>query len=673
MPIIGSAVSIRSFGGIGNVTGGESEVVENVFSSYLYTGNGGSTATINNGIDLSGEGGLVWIKARNAGESHGLFDTTRGVMELLSSDNQLAQATNSGTLTNFYNNGFKVDGNGIVGSSTDPYTSWTFRKSPKFFDIVTYTGDSNSQKILSHSLGSDPGMVIIKSTNTNGTSWWTWHRSFGANTSSTGKQMALDSTKAIRDTGTTYSGSAFDWSSPNGAYEQGSYVQGTSSANITVGYEANNNTWQYVAYLFAHNDGDGGFGPNGDADIIKCGSYTGNGSTQSISLGFEPQFIILKNASSPYNWVMFDSMRGVVTSSSASDDQYLFPNLDTSEGGGIPMNFTATGFDLANEDTSNKNNDTFIYMAIRRGPMTVPENATDVFAVAVRTGASGSQGAYRSGFPVDMAFHKVVTNSFNPYETGSRLQQGNSMSTNSDSGEVTQSDQQYDYMDGWNSETSSSSSKYSWMWKRAPGFFDVVHYQGNGGAVTVNHNLGVTPEMVWMKRRDTNGDWGVYFKSGSVESALLLNGTAQQYSGGGIAFSVTSTFFRPFNSNFPMQNSINGVDYISYLFASLDGVSKIGSYTGNGSTQNIECGFSNGSRFVLIRNRNASGQWLFWDSVRGISAANNDPYLALNSAQNQQTDAGARDIGPYSSGFQLTGADSDINATGNLYIYYAIA
>ena len=122
-----------------------------------------------------------------------------------------------------------------------------------------------------------------------------------------------------------------------------------------------------------------------------------------------------------------------------------------------------------------------------------------------------------------------------------------------------------------------------------------------------------------------------------------------------------------------MQNSINGVDYISYLFASLDGVSKIGSYTGNGSTQNIECGFSNGSRFVLIRNRNASGQWLFWDSVRGITAANNDPYLALNSAQNQQTDAGARDIGPYSSGFQLTGADSDINATGNLYIYYAIA
>ena len=667
MPIIGSAVSIRSFGGIGNVTGGESEVVENVFSSYLYTGNGGSTATINNGIDLSGEGGLVWIKARNAGESHGLFDTTRGVMELLSSDNQLAQATNSGTLTNFYNNGFKVDGNGIVGSSTDPYTSWTFRKSPKFFDIVTYTGDSNSQKILSHSLGSDPGMVIIKSTNTNGTSWWTWHRSFGANTSSTGKQMALDSTKAIRDTGTTYSGSAFDWSSPNGAYEQGSYVQGTSSANITVGYEANNNTWQYVAYLFAHNDGDGGFGPNGDADIIKCGNVAYSGGA-TVNLGWEPQWVLVKPSDSQGNWILNDNMRGMPAFGrgprlDADNQNQKMLNAGT-------VNPTATGFTVP---SGIYNPTDLIYMAIRRGPMTVPENATDVFAVAVRTGASGSQGAYRSGFPVDMAFHKVVTNSFNPYETGSRLQQGNSMSTNSDSGEVTQSDQQYDYMDGWNSETSSSSSKYSWMWKRAPGFFDVVHYQGNGGAVTVNHNLGVTPEMVWMKRRDTNGDWGVYFKSGSVESALLLNGTAQQYSGGGIAFSVTSTFFRPFNSNFPMQNSINGVDYISYLFASLDGVSKIGSYTGNGSTQNIECGFSNGSRFVLIRNRNASGQWLFWDSVRGITAANNDPYLALNSAQNQQTDAGARDIGPYSSGFQLTGADSDINATGNLYIYYAIA
>ena len=39
------------------------------------------------------------------------------------------------------------------------------------------------------------------------------------------------------------------------------------------------------------------------------------------------------------------------------------------------------------------------------------------------------------------------------------------------------------------------------MWKRAPGFFDVVAYTGTGSAHTINHNLGVVPEMMWVKRR----------------------------------------------------------------------------------------------------------------------------------------------------------------------------
>ena len=92
----------------------------------------------------------------------------------------------------------------MVNGVTYDYVGWTFKKHPKFFDIVSYTGDTNIQKVLSHSLGSDPGMVIIKSTNTAGTSWWTWHTSFGANTSDIGKQMALDSIKGTRDTGTIY-------------------------------------------------------------------------------------------------------------------------------------------------------------------------------------------------------------------------------------------------------------------------------------------------------------------------------------------------------------------------------------------------------------------------------------------------------------------------------------
>ena len=77
MPIIGSAVSIRSFGGIGNVAGGAGLDVDEVFSNFVYTGNG-SARSITNGIDLSNEGGLVWIKNRGSTSNHCLFDTETG-------------------------------------------------------------------------------------------------------------------------------------------------------------------------------------------------------------------------------------------------------------------------------------------------------------------------------------------------------------------------------------------------------------------------------------------------------------------------------------------------------------------------------------------------------------------------------------------------------------------
>jgi hypothetical protein len=50
--------------GAAGAAGGDVLGVEDVFSTWLYTGNG-STQTITNGIDLDGEGGLVWIKNRS--------------------------------------------------------------------------------------------------------------------------------------------------------------------------------------------------------------------------------------------------------------------------------------------------------------------------------------------------------------------------------------------------------------------------------------------------------------------------------------------------------------------------------------------------------------------------------------------------------------------------------
>ena len=144
--------------------GGEALNVEDVFSTYLYTGNS-STQTITNGIDLAGEGGLVWIKDRSSASNyHSLNDTERGTTKYLSSNRTDAEGT--GDLTAFNSNGFDVryQQTGYINESGGNLASWTFRKAPKFFDVVTYTGDGNDNRTVSHNLGSTPGMVIVKRT-----------------------------------------------------------------------------------------------------------------------------------------------------------------------------------------------------------------------------------------------------------------------------------------------------------------------------------------------------------------------------------------------------------------------------------------------------------------------------------------------------------------------------
>ena len=166
--------------------GSDPVTVEDVFSTYLYTGNG-SSQTITNNIDLDGEGGMVWIKGRGIGYGSAIFDTERGATNYLISDSTNDEATEATSLSAFTSTGFDIADYFNVGQNNETYASWTFRKAKKFFDCVTYTGndaggDSTEQNIP-HSLGVVPGMIIIKRTDTGGSAtenWVVYHRSEGA-------------------------------------------------------------------------------------------------------------------------------------------------------------------------------------------------------------------------------------------------------------------------------------------------------------------------------------------------------------------------------------------------------------------------------------------------------------------------------------------------------------
>jgi hypothetical protein len=210
------------------------------------------------------------------------------------------------------------------------------------------------------------------------------------------------------------------------------------------------------------------------------------------------------------------------------------------------------------------------------------------------------------------------------------------------------------------------------MWKRAKGFFDVVAYTGNGTAGrTVNHSLGVVPEMIWVKSRNAVESWAVHHKDEPASDVANLN---WNWPFGGSAGSFNSVY--PSDTTFTLgvggsYTNTSTVTHIAYLFATLAGISKVGSYTGNGSNQNIACGFSAGARFVLIKRTDSSGDWFFWDTTRGI-VTGNDPHYSLNADVAEVTNDDSVD--PVATGFTVNQVSAtNINVTSATYIFLAIA
>ena len=635
--------------------GGAGLNVEEVFSTYLYTGAQG----VDNGIDLHNEGGLVWIKSR-ATANHALFDTERGIRNVLVSNSSSAQYYDTNTLTAFSHDGaggtgFFASADAMTGASGVDYASWTFRKAPKFFTCLTYTGDGVAGRSISHDLGSTPAFIVVKRTDSTG-SWYCWHTSL--NTS----YGLLESTSAFQTGGAQY---VFGNST--------SVVQPTSSA-FTVGTSVNASSATYVAYLFAHNDGDGDFGPDADADIIKCGSYTGNGSTtlREIDLGFEPQWVVVKRTDSTSDWAIMDNMRGALYPKvGQTAPSILEANTSDTDTTTIRRDWgiTANGIGITDNHASiNASGGTYIYIAIRRGPMAVPTSATDVFDMSYATDANDAP------FPVDMFLNKIYGGG-NTYARD-RIRGGTKyLLTETTNAEITGTDVEFDDMTG-TGLTGWGTSFIFYNWKRAPNYFDVVAYTGNGTAGhTISHNLGVAPEMIWVKERDNSTNWNVYHKglnggTNPEDYFIRLNLTGAEIDNFTIwnDTAPTSTQF-----TLGLATDINGSNdkYIAYLFASLAGVSKVGSYTGNGTNQTINCGFSAGARFILIKRTDSTGDWYVWDTERGI-VAGNDPHFSLNSTAAQVTTDDS--IDPDNSGFIVNQVSAtNINVSSATYIFYAIA
>ena len=620
-------------GAAGSGGAGEALYVDDVFSTYLYDGTN-ATKTVTNGIDFSGEGGLAWIKARNLGFNNYLFDTERGVQKYVRSDTTGAETTATNLLSSFNSDGFSLGNGSATNSDTGEFVSWNFRKAPGFFDVVTWTGNGSSGHAISHSLGSTPGAIFIKKTSaTEG--WYVFHRSAG-----TSKRLILDQQNAQE-------------SESNG-------VTAVSSSTFTLGTlgAVNDNNASYVAYVFAHDDQS--FGTDGDEAIIKCDSYNGNGSSDgpTVSLGFEPQWLFIKRLNGSESWYILDAMRTMSSQKLITLRADMSAAEESGTNKGIEL--TADGFRI-NGLTSNDFNSTssqYIYIAIRRSHKP-PETATDVFDVQVLPSNSASNSTFIStGFDVDVCLdleeagdvYQKTNFMFRLLGNGKEL---DTQTTSAASGTTWEFDHSGGFKQGATNGTHAIAS-----FRRAPGFLDIVLFEGDGSFGTRSHKLGVTPELVVQKSREFADEWNV-ITSGKIQ---YFNRT-QAASNSSISNNHSSTVFG--------INTDNSSDsYVCLLFASLSGVSKVGTYSGTGNNIDVDCGFTAGARFVIIKRQDSTGDWYTFNSAHGI-VSGNDPYKFLNEdGAATNTDY----IDPLNAGFTITSsAPAELNTSGGTYLFLAIA
>ena len=228
--------------------------VDDLFNTDLWTGDGASHQVVNN-INLSGDGGMVWMKSRSHANNHMVADTVRGSNKVIFPDVNAVEQTSTGYFTSFNSNGFTTGDSSYVYESGKKMAGWSFKKTEGFFDVVTYTGNG-SNRTISHSLGSIPGLIIIKNLDST-ESWRVYHRDLGAT------HRLLLNLDFVSDP----ESGAFNNTAPTASV----FTVGTDNA-------VNQNGDDFVAYLFAGGESTAATARSvdfdGSGDYLKIGGGT---------------------------------------------------------------------------------------------------------------------------------------------------------------------------------------------------------------------------------------------------------------------------------------------------------------------------------------------------------------------------------------------------------------
>ena len=201
--------------------------------------------------------------------------------------------------------------------------------------------------------------------------------------------------------------------------------------------------------------------------------------------------------------------------------------------------------------------------------------------------------------------------------------------------------------------------------------FSIVSFTGTGSTATVGHGLGVTPKMFIVKNRSISELWRPYHVALGGGQALALNATNATDTDASY-WSNTNPTSSVFTVGTNTGTNGSGNSMIAYCFADVQGYSKFGSYTGNGSTDGtfVYTGFK--PAFVLWkRTEDAGYDWDLYDTARDTHNVAFKELIPNGSGAESSSTVLSLDI--LSNGFKLRTSNGNGNDSGKPYIYMAFA
>ena len=641
-------------------TAGDGPFIEDFFSNTTYIGDsadGNHPIGIN--ITQSGDtSGFIWLGYYIPGSSGPkiFIDTTKisGTAQLLRTDSNSGYFNESSYGTGdiyFISGGRLYHGTaGTYNGMNTHYWKWAFMKQEGFMDFVHFNSNSGSHGTTthSHSLGVVPEVIIIKATNTT-SQWFVFH-----------KDLTNNSAGSFRN--------YLQWNSSAAQADAGSAVITATDTQFTFNSVLTDHSNSHIAILLGEGDT---FGTGGDNTVFKSGIYTGNGDTDGalVDLGWEPQWVQIKRVEYSGNWQAFASTAGMGggDGSQAADDYIIGTD------GGYGDQYDAikirpNGFLPAGGNNNNSGNKYF-YMAIRKDMK--PADHDDIS----NTDLVGSTSSENASEPyVDLGFRQdtMITFSGSNIYWIDRLRPRNVLNLSSSARDFDNDSMSRQYFHTGAFSADQGTNTYFAI-KRAPKFYDMAFYPGTGSAHTVPHNLEVVPELMLVKQINDGDDWALYtnqFNGGvNPQNYGVLLGTSASPADDNTYWNDTAFTDTHFSVGTNDNVNKNYKSYAAYLFASIPGICKIGTYTGSSSAVNIDLGFTAKWFFLkkLTQGTSGGGKPYIQHSAAGITTGNDDVWRLHGS---KYTNFNV--IEPITNGVQIQTGNTYWNEDGETFLYWAM-